>query len=110
MKSYRHSGELISFTNGATPLAPDTVVEIATGNSGCIGVTVDSVPANGTGVLRVQGVVELPAATSAWTRGARLFWNGTGLTATAGTFTYAGRAVTDKAAPATSGEVRLGVA
>lgn len=110
MKSYRYSGEIIPFTNGATPLAPDTVVEIATGNGGCIGVTVDSVAANGAGALRVQGVVELPATTDAWTRGARLFWTGSALTATAGSFTYAGRAVAAKPAGVLTGEVRLGVA
>jgi predicted RecA/RadA family phage recombinase len=111
MNSYRSPGETIPLANTTTnALTPDTVVEIVTGNAGFIGVTVDTVPASGNGVVRVQGIVNLTAFHAAWTAGAKLYWNGTGLTATAGTLTYAGRAVAAKATNVLTGDVRLGVA
>lgn len=99
-------GESLDYKNGTTDIIPEnTIIDISTR----IGVTGTVINPGETGSLHVCGVFEIPKTTTSEviTLGAAVYFDGTGITATAGSNTPAGYAVAESGATATSVLVKL---
>lgn len=105
MATYFQRGEALDYTNGtANKIAAGTVVVYGDriGVAGC------DIAAGETGSIHVEGVFEMPLSDAAgMTAGAAVYWDGTGITATASTNTPAGYAAAAAAAGAATVLVKI---
>lgn len=98
----------IPYTAGSNKINSGDVVEIKSGNTGNIGVAVDDIAANADGMVETEGQFELAAETgTSWSVWDDLYWDGSKLTKTASSYTYAGKAAAAKQSATDHGQVKL---
>lgn len=104
--TYWQRGESLDYKNGTTDIIPENTI-IAIGTR--IGVAGTVINPGETGSLHVCGVFEIPKTTTSEeiALGAAVYFDGTGITATAGSNTPAGYAVAESGATATTVLVKL---
>jgi len=112
--SYWQRGETLDFTNdavGATKIDANSIVEL----DAMIGVAGTDIAVGETGSLHVSGVFSMPkSSTNAIAQGAKVYWDGSGITEAAddggnpaNPYTPAGYAAAPAAADATTILVKL---
>ena len=105
MATYYQRGESLDYTNaGAAAISAGAVVVYGDriGVAGC------DIAVGETGSIHVEGVFEMPLNDAAgMTAGAAVYWDGTGITATASTNTPAGYAAAAAAAGAETVLVKI---
>lgn len=104
--TYYQRGEALDYTNaGSDKIAVGTVVKIGTR----IGIAGDDILPKATGTIHVSGVFEFKkTGTNEIKMGTNVYFDGTGITETAGSNTPAGYAAEDAVANATSIKVKIG--
>lgn len=104
-KNLKALGEVYDWPATQTTASGDLVVMEDT-----VGVALTDAAVGDTIAVRVEGVFELPKAAGAIAQGQAVYWDGTGITATApaeGAGTYAGKAYIAAAADDTVAQVAL---
>lgn len=91
-QNYIESGEVLDLTATAATTSGQVVVIGA-----MVGVAMGDAAIGEVVAVRLKGVYEVPKATGAITLGAKVYWNGTGATATATDNTFMGYAWTAQA-------------
>ena len=104
--TYYQRGEALDYTNaGSDKIAVGTVVKIGTR----IGIAGDDILPKAMGTIHVSGVFEFKkTGTNEIKMGTNVYFDGTGITETAGSNTPAGYAAEDAVASATSIKVKIG--
>lgn len=109
LTTLRADGNTLLYENDSSAdIASDGVVLLKSGVDGGIGIAINDIEADASGPVMITGVHELAAETGvAWEEFDRLYWDGTKLTKTSSTNTYAGRAYAVKASADAVGQVIL---
>ena len=104
--TYFQRGEALDYTNtGSNKIEVGTVVKIGTR----IGIAGDDINPKETGVIHVTGVYEFKkTGTNEIKMGTTVYFDGNGITETAGSNAVAGYAAEDAVASATSIKVKIG--
>jgi len=104
--TYFQRGEALDYTNtGSDKITVGTVIKIGTR----IGIAGDDILPKATGTIHVSGVFEFKkTGTNEIKMGTNVYFDGTGITETAGSNTPAGYATEDAVASATSIKVKIG--
>lgn len=104
--TYFQRGEALDYVNtGSDKITVGTVIKIGTR----IGIAGDDILPKATGTIHVSGVFEFKKiGTNEIKMGTNVYFDGTGITETAGSNTPAGYAAEDAAASATSIKVKIG--
>ena len=104
--TYFQRGEALDYTNtGSDKITVGTVIKIGTR----IGIAGDDILPKATGTIHVSGVCEFKkTGTNEVKMGTNVYFDGTGITETAGSNAVAGYAAEDATASATSIKVKIG--
>nr|DAT60410.1 MAG TPA: protein of unknown function DUF2190 [Caudoviricetes sp.] len=104
--TYFQRGEALDYTNtGSDKITVGTVIKIGTR----IGIAGDDILPKATGTIHVSGVFEFKkTGTNEVKMGTNVYFDGTGITETAGSNAVAGYAAEDATASATSIKVKIG--
>ena len=104
--TYFQRGEALDYTNtGSDKITVGTVIKIGTR----IGIAGEDILPKATGTIHVSGVFEFKkTGTNEVKMGTNVYFDGTGITETAGSNAVAGYAAEDATASATSIKVKIG--